>query len=198
MLFKTVGTSKTTESILQFFQQRFCRPPSSLDVLIVDQLGCMVLAKSEPHIYEEIMRMFTSITVEDSSQVYTTESAGGTATEKKPNQYRHVSKSVLNALANVASGIQGENEMNELLGRLLELFVQLGLEGKRATERSALLMKGYLSFLILTLRESNLLFIYSFQQCWQLGCFDSNHRSCDPTNASHYSTGQAAHPQTIS
>ena len=48
--------AKTTESILQFFQQRFCRPPSQqLDVLIVDQLGCIVLAKAEHHIHEEIM-----------------------------------------------------------------------------------------------------------------------------------------------
>lgn len=131
-------TARTAESILQFFQVRFCHPPSPLDVLIVDQLGCMVLAKSEMHICDEIMRMFTSITVEDSSTVYSTTGE----TDKSKNQYRHVSQAVLNALANVANGIQGENETNELLVRLLELFVQLGLEGKRASERSASLMKG--------------------------------------------------------
>jgi phosphatidylinositol 4-kinase len=56
---------------------RFCHPPSPLDVLIVDQLGCMVLAKSEVHICDEIMRMFTSITVEDCSTVYSAQSQGG-------------------------------------------------------------------------------------------------------------------------
>ena len=120
---------------------RFYHPPSPLDVLIVDQLGCMVLAKSEVHICEEIMRMFTSITVEDCSTVYSAQ-AGGDITDKTKNQYRHVSQAVLNALANVANGIQGENETNDLLVKLLELFVQLGLEGKRASERSASLMKG--------------------------------------------------------
>ena len=105
--------------------------------------------------------MFTAITVEDSNTVYAMSdsavlepsaaaAAGGgggggggvVAGEKRPNQYRHVSQSVLNALHNVASGIQGETEMNELLGRLLELFVQIGLDSKRASERSASLMKG--------------------------------------------------------
>ncbi|XP_073997967.1 phosphatidylinositol 4-kinase III alpha isoform X1 [Rhodnius prolixus] len=120
-------TGKTTETILQFFQQRLCRVPSPADVLIVDQLGCIVISKCEPNVYEEIMRMFVQITVEASNAAYTND---------KTNQYKHVSGAVINALANIAANIQGEHEMSELLVRLMELFVQLGLEGKRASDKA--------------------------------------------------------------
>lgn len=128
-------TPKTTDTVLQFFLQRFCRVPSPLDNLIVDQLGCMVISKSQ--VYEEIMRMFTTITVEASNAAYSQSAA-----EDRKSQYRHVSGAVVNALANIAAHLQGEAEMNDLLVRLLELFVQLGLEGKRASERAPAALKA--------------------------------------------------------
>lgn len=75
-------TPRSTETILQFFQQRLCREPSTLDNLIVDQLGCIIIAKCESHIYEEIMGMFTTITVEASSAAYTN-------TDDRKQQYRY-------------------------------------------------------------------------------------------------------------
>ena len=40
--------SKTAQTILhQCFLQRLCRPPSPLDKLIVDQMGCIMLAHTQ-------------------------------------------------------------------------------------------------------------------------------------------------------
>ncbi|RUS74514.1 hypothetical protein EGW08_017721 [Elysia chlorotica] len=57
---------RLVESILQIFQQRFCSPPSQLDVLIVDQMGCMVMAGCTS-ICHEVLSMFAQISVESSS-----------------------------------------------------------------------------------------------------------------------------------
>lgn len=129
-------TPRTMEFILQFFQQRFCRPPSPLDALIVDQLGCMVIANGDTYVYEEVMKMFTMITVESSSPYDV-----GSVEDKKQG-YRHVSLAVMNALSKVANVLDGEDQQHELLVRLLELFVQLGLEGKRANERAPASVKA--------------------------------------------------------
>lgn len=127
---------RTMEVILQFLQQKFCRPPSPLDSLIVEQLAQMILVKNrDVVVYEEVLKMFTLITVQSSS-------AYNGAVDDRKQGYRHVSLSVINAWSLIAAHLQGEAEQMELLVRLLELFVQLGLEGKRASDKSMSTVKA--------------------------------------------------------
>lgn len=124
------STPKTTHNILQFFIQRFCKVPSEQNVLIVDQLGCIIISRCEPQVFDEIMKMFSRVTVQAASLAYT-------SNPEQRKQYHHVSDAVVNALGNIAGNIQGESEMLDLLGKLLELFVQIGLEGERSYDNTS-------------------------------------------------------------
>ena len=53
----------------------------------------------------------------------------------KFRSFRQASSAIINALANVAANIQGTMELMNLLTSILELFVQLGLRAKDASEK---------------------------------------------------------------
>ena len=48
---------------------------------------------------------------------------------------------MINAFANIAANVADEEKQQDLLLRLLELFVQMGLEAKRVSEKHSGLMK---------------------------------------------------------
>jgi phosphatidylinositol 4-kinase len=122
-------TTKTTQNILQFFIQRFNKVANEQNVLIVDQLGCMIISKCEAEIFDEIMKMFSRVIVQSASLAYSSD-------PDKRRQYQHVADAVVNAFGNIAASIQGEAETLELLIKLMEIFVQIGLEGERSFENS--------------------------------------------------------------
>ncbi|KAK2556707.1 Phosphatidylinositol 4-kinase alpha [Acropora cervicornis] len=128
---------KTTESVLTILQQRFCHPPSSLDPLIVEQLGNLILTGSE-QCYQQIMNMFMRISIDAGSIAYSAEPSINDKTEG----YRHCGLAVINAFSNVAANLQGETKLQDYLVRLLELFVQLGLESKRVSEKAHVTFKA--------------------------------------------------------
>ncbi|EDO42545.1 predicted protein [Nematostella vectensis] len=127
----------TVESVLTIMQHRFCHPPSSLDPLIVEQLGYLILVGSD-QIYQQIMGMFMKITVDAGSLAYSRE----TTLNETTQGYRHCALAVLNAYSNVAANLKGETKLQDFLVRLLELFVQLGLESKRASEKASFAIKA--------------------------------------------------------
>lgn len=123
---------RSMEVILQFLQQRLCQPPSSfVDSLIVEQLANMVLVKNQV-VYDQVLKMLTLMTVQSCSSSYSESKESLSMTS-----YRHVSLAVMNAWSMIASRLEGHAEQMDLLVRLLELFVQLGLEGKRYMKASS-------------------------------------------------------------
>ena len=85
------------------------------------------------------MKLFSETTVEASHAVYSN-------TDNKRLEYSHVSGAIINALANIAANMidttENKARMEDLLVKLLELFVQLGLEGKRTLDKSKNVMRA--------------------------------------------------------
>ncbi|VDO53234.1 unnamed protein product [Haemonchus placei] len=124
-----VGSKDVPDMVLQIFLQRFANPPSPLDNVMVRCLANMWIAGARS-IYDGVMKLFTQISIESSNRVYSQEpvSAG-------EHRYAHVSLSVDTALGRMADGVAEGEDQQALLVRLLELFVQLGIEGRRIGEK---------------------------------------------------------------
>ncbi|CAO2398546.1 PhosphoInositide Four Kinase (PI-4 Kinase) [Caenorhabditis elegans] len=115
--------------VVQIYLQRFANPPSQLDVTMIRCLAEMWIAGARS-IYENVWKLFTQICIESSNRVY---SQGNN--ESNDQRYTHVSLAVDVAMSRMAAGVANEDDKMTLLVRLLELFVQLGIEGRRVGEK---------------------------------------------------------------
>lgn len=128
-------TPKTTQNILQFFIQRFCKVSTAQNILIVEQLGCIIVSKCETQIFDEIIKIFSRVIVQSAALAYNSQS-------EQNKQYIQISDAIIKALGDIAAKIEGESEMLELLIKLLEVFVQVGLEGERIHDSTATHLKA--------------------------------------------------------
>ncbi|CAD6198558.1 unnamed protein product [Caenorhabditis auriculariae] len=124
-----VGSSEVPDMVLQIYLQRFASPPSYLDVVMVRCLADMWIAGARS-IHDGVMKLFTQICIESSNRVYSQDT-----TDNHEQRYTHVSLAVDMALSKMAEGVQEDEDKQALLVRLLELFVQLGIEGRRVGEK---------------------------------------------------------------
>ncbi|CAL2037779.1 unnamed protein product [Caenorhabditis brenneri] len=121
--------AEVPEMVVQIYLQRFANPPSQLDVTMIRCLAEMWIAGAR-QIYENVWKLFTQICIESSNRVY---SQGNS--ESNDQRYTHVSLAVDVAMSRMADGVKNEDDKQTLLIRLLELFVQLGIEGRRVGEK---------------------------------------------------------------
>ncbi|MCP9259286.1 hypothetical protein DINM_002243 [Dirofilaria immitis] len=116
------------------FQQAFTETSANHDV-IVAELANMWIAGARS-IHDLIWLLFTKITIESSSRAYDADAADGVE-----HRYAYLSLAVDSAMAKIAENVIHDEDKMTLLYRLLELFVQLGHEGRKAGEKLAKVMK---------------------------------------------------------
>ncbi len=130
-----------TRAVLKFLLQWFDGQASDHDTLLIDQMGCIVISRNkEDPVYTEIMKKFKEIIREASQAVY------GARTSSQPGdrkgRYQRCSGAVINSLGNIAAFIQpgGNNSlMFDFLIKMLELYVNIGLEAKKLSDKTGLL-----------------------------------------------------------
>lgn len=136
-----------TKAVLKFLLQWFDGNASDHDTLLIDQMGCIVISRNKDDaVYMEIMKKFKEIIREGSQAVYGNRPAsagsGGNQPGDRKSRYQKCSGSVINALGNIAAFIQpGGNKslMFDFLIKMLELYVNIGLEAKKLSDKTGLL-----------------------------------------------------------
>ncbi|EDV25664.1 uncharacterized protein TRIADDRAFT_55997 [Trichoplax adhaerens] len=122
-------------SVMSTLLQRVGRPPSQLDSVIVDQLGRIVVQCPDIS-FKTVFDLFKRINSESAVHVYHKDLI---------DKYKYCSSTVISALYRIASDIEGSEHMENTLVGLLEVFVQMGLESRKATETNAALKASSLA-----------------------------------------------------
>ena len=150
-------SEENTKAVLKFLLQWFDQNPSEHDTLLIDQMGCIVISRARERskgkygefggrsshdaamekdaVYTEIMKKFKEIIREASQAVYGARGQAGT----RKSKYLRCSGAVINSLGNIAAYIEpgGSNSlMFDFLIKMLELYVNIGLEAKKAATGS--------------------------------------------------------------
>uniref|UniRef100_H2ZBY1 1-phosphatidylinositol 4-kinase n=1 Tax=Ciona savignyi TaxID=51511 RepID=H2ZBY1_CIOSA len=129
-----ISNELVMQQVVSTLQQRLNTLPPAIDNLIIGQLANIAL-RGHDKLYQEILNMLLQVSVKASSIIY------GKNDKTEVSSYRHCSLATISALANIALNLDKDKAPNSsprleaLLVKLLELFVQLGLEGKRSIDR---------------------------------------------------------------
>ena len=132
-LTQTLHDPKIYETCCRIFQRRLAEPPSPLDASIVEQLSCIAVHGDEKT-YSLITEQFLVISKDLSNP-----------------KYKFCQNEITSGLMKIASSLENENLLHDLLSKLLKLFVHIGNEiqlKSRNREHNASSMAGNLGILI--------------------------------------------------
>ncbi|EJD74219.1 phosphatidylinositol 4-kinase, variant [Loa loa] len=129
-----VDVENVPQLAFSVFQQAFTETSTNHDVIVAELANMWIAGARDIH--DLIWLLFTKITIESSSRAYDADTTDGVE-----HRYAYLSLAVDNAMAKMAENVNDNEDKMTLLYRFLELFVQLGHEGRKAGEKLARIMK---------------------------------------------------------
>ncbi|KAL4002855.1 Phosphatidylinositol 3- and 4-kinase family protein [Acanthocheilonema viteae] len=129
-----VDMENVPQLAFKVFQQALTETSTNHGVIVAELANMWIAGARDIH--DLIWLLFTKITIESSSRAYDADT-----TDSVEHRYAYLSLAVDNAMAKMAENVSHDEDKMILLYRLLELFVQLGYEGRKAGEKLARVMK---------------------------------------------------------
>jgi len=140
------SSEENMRAILKFLLQWFDQNSSQHNTLLIDQMGCMLIAckTKDDVVYVEVMKKFKEIIREACIVVHQPNHAATSAAAAQNNdrkcKYQRCSGAVINALGNIAAYVKAggkDSIMYDFLVKILEMFVNIGLEVKKSSDRGS-------------------------------------------------------------